>query len=263
MAALISNYTGGFTPGDPFKQPAFAIWSNSGTEGGFSIIDHNYNCMSRYMISDSNYGMSRFSSTGAPETYEVAKGGTFNTSGAASSTNTYANATYTGYLGHCQFPMGFWPGCSNGAGDVASGYTSRALAFACNGTIVNDIYQDYAIFIDGTSFRVMQRSATNYYLNSANSIPNFITITNKQSGYTGSKYGTISYNANTNKLCVLETNGSYGWRPTVYSNVPKLRSFVNNIRNGAIEQYAAQTANSTELLYSYFSNASNYSTLLS
>ena len=263
--STLSNFVGGAIPGDPYKQPCFAVWSNQGgSYGGFSFYDHSYNCLGRFMYNNSGSygGGSAMSSTGSPELFDTYSGQTFTRTNSYSSSNSeYGHGCYTGYLGHLVHPMAWNPG-SNASGEMvgSTSYNYLARAFRDNGPIVNEIYQDYAIWIDSTQFRVGPRSSTWYAYNTQTLDYNYITVSAKQSGYSGTNYGSVSYNAKTNQMVIIESNGSYARRPVIYNNLPKLRYYANNVYRGSTEQYAAQTVATTGPLYTHLNDASNYVT---
>ena len=67
MPTLLGNTLTNYTPSNAYLQAAFAVWSNQGSYGGYSIYDHNYNCIGRFMITDTNRGGggAQMTSTGA------------------------------------------------------------------------------------------------------------------------------------------------------------------------------------------------------
>lgn len=262
--ANLSTYINGYVQ-DPYTQAAFAIWSNySASQGGCSVYDHNYNCMGRFMMGNGNTGSAIMSSTGAPELFDTYAGTAYSqTNGNTASNAGYAMSPWCGYLGHIVFPMG-WAANSNAALDMSgtTSYTYRAYAFRDCGVIVGETKQDYCIFLSNGSFRVGPRSATwySFQVGTHGVAGQYITLTGKNSGYTGTTYGACSYNATTNKLLVIESNGSYGWKPTIYNNVPGLRYYSDNMFRGDAEQFSAYTTGQTGALYTYFSTSANYST---
>ena len=264
--ALLSNYVGGNVPGQAYKQPAFACWSNNGTQGGWSIYDHNFHCIGRFMLNNSNVnGGGAMTSTGANELTDTFAGSAFTqTSGDVPSSNaTYGQPQYNGYLGNCLLSIGFTMG-SNGSGDImgSTGYNYRAQGLADSGVIVNEPNQDYAIFMSSSgTLRIGQRSMNWYVHQRVVNTQNYTTVTAKQSGYNlNSIQGRISYNAKTKKVCIVEVNDSYGARPTVYSAVPNLRYYAPSLFRGVAEQAAAYAAGTTGPLYTFFNTAANYST---
>ena len=261
--ALLSQYVGGYTPGDPYKQPAFAIWGSNGSQGGYSVLDHNLNCIARFMYNNSDIGKGAvMSSTGAPELFDSNSTSQYAMTNAEPSSSTTSDIpAWNGYLGHLCHSMGFTQG-SNGTGDLmgSGAYaTYRGQGHRDVGVIVNDIYQDYAFFKNTTSLRIGPRSLTWYAHISYNQSTDYLTLAYKNAGYSGTTYGSMSYNATTNKLVVMESNGSYTWKPTIYSNVPKLRYYAGKMWRDDTDSYSAGTA-STGILYTFFANAANYST---
>jgi hypothetical protein len=262
--ALLSNFVGGNVPGQAYKQPAFACWSNNGSQGGWSIYDHNFHCMGRFMLNNSNVnGGGAMTSTGANEMTDTFAGSAYATSNnVPSSSGEYGQPQYNGYLGNCLLSIGFTMG-SNGCGDLIGStyYENRGEGLAENGVIVNEPNQDYAIFSAVQNIVIGPRSMTWYVNSFFTSSKNEFVVTAKQSGYsTISIMGRISYNAKTKKVCIIESNGSFGSRPTVYSAVPNLRYYASSVFRGVTEQYAAYAAGTTGPLYDFFNTAANYTT---
>lgn len=256
MAQLLGNIVAAYLPANPYTQAAFAIWSNQGGTGGMSVYDHNFNCIGRFQMG--GYGTSSMTSSYAPELFDSYAnsnpGYTTSPVGTGGSWGTHGTNT-CGYLGGIMFHIG------NGfTGDITGSSWNRAPAFRDNGTIVGETDQEYAIWITSTSFTVGPRSANWYATAAQTQAQSRVTVTNKQSGYAGTTYGTCSYNASTNQMCILEANGSYGWRPTVYNNVPKLSNYKENQYYGMANQSAARNANTESNLYTYFNTSANYST---
>lgn len=264
--ANLSSFVGGQIPGDPYKQPCFAVWSNIATTSGagFNIVDHRYQTMARYMYNNSSSygGGSAMNSTGAPELFDNNYNAAYTrTDNTPSSNSQYTIPSYTGYLGHLVHPMS-WNAGSNSSGEIvgSSRYEDHlGLAFRDNGVIVNETHQDYAIWIYNGTMRVGPRSSM-WYGHSYNQSTNTISISAKQTGYGTTNYGSMGYNAKTNKMVIMESNGSYGRRPVIYNNVPQLRYYRNNVYRDATEQYAAYTGGSTGPLYTHFNDAANYTT---
>lgn len=255
---LLGNILTNSIPSNPYKQPAFALWSNVSTYGGFSTYDHNLNCIGRYMMNNNGFGSSAIGSTGSPELFDT----NYTVAYTKTNANTSTTANYptgcsnTGYLGHIVFPMG--EGVSGDMVGPNANTTYRATAFRDLGTIVNEVDQKYAIWLSSTNFVVGPRSATWYYTNTQSLANNKLTISDKQSGFTGAKYGNVSYNAKTNQMCIIEASASYTFKPTVYSNVPKLSQYTENQYLNMTDQSAARTALTSSDLYTFFNTASNY-----
>ena len=263
--ALLSNFVGGNVPGQAYKQPAFACWSNNGTQGGWSIYDHNFHCIGRFMLNNSNVnGGGTMSSTAANEMTDSYAASAFTQTGTTTGNNdTYAQPQFNNYLGNCLLSIGFTQG-SNACGDImgSTGYEQRGYGLADCGVIVNEPNQDYAIFMSGSGrLRIGQRSMNWYVHQRVVNTQNYTTVTAKQSGYNlNSIQGRISYNAKTKKVCIIEVNDSYGARPTVYNAVPNLRYYAPSLFRGVAEQSAAYAAGTTGPVYDFFNTAANYTT---
>lgn len=262
--ANLSSFVGGQIPGDPYKQPCFAVWSLTTDTGGFNIVDHKYQTMARYMYNNSGSygGGSAMYSTASPSNFDdFYSSAVFRTDSYSSSGSSYTQGSFTGYLGHLCHTMS-WNNGSNSSGEMAgtSSYESRmGQAFRDNGVIVNETHQDYAIWIYNGTMRVGPRSSI-WYAHSRNIESNTVTISAKQAGYGTTNYGSMGYNAKTNQMVIMESDGSYGRRPVIYNNVPQLRYYRNNVYRDSTEQYAAYTSGSTGPLYTHFNNAANYTT---
>jgi len=264
--ALLSNFVGGNVPGQAHKQPAFACWSNAGSQGGWSIYDHNFHCMGRFMLNNSNVnGGGAMTSTGANEMTDAYAGSAYTQTSAdvPAANATYGQPQYNGYLGNCLLSIGFTMG-SNGAGDLmgSTGYEYRATGLAESGVIVNESNQDYAIFIGPAGrLRIGQRSMNWYVHQRVINTQNYTTISAKQTSYNMSSIqGRISYNAKTKKVCIIEVNDSYGAQPTVYNAVPNLRYYAPSLFRGVTEQSAAYAAGTSGALYTFFNDPANYTT---
>lgn len=267
MPLSLTNILSNHNPSKAYTQPAFAIWSNQGSYGGFSTYDHNYNCIAREMISNNDYaGGHAMSSTGAPEMFDNwSNSQQWLTNSTASSTTYYCKGTNSvGFLGNLAIPMG-----EGFAGDLAGSTgapTYRGHAFRDVGTVVNETDQSYAVWIrylttSTYALVIGPRSAQWYYSQVASRADaRMITVTNKNSGYASNLYGCLSYNVKTGKLCILEQSGSYTMKPTVYSNVPVLKQYAENQYYNMTEQSAAYTARTGSNLYTHFNTSANYST---
>ena len=262
MPTLLGNTLTNYTPSNAYLQAAFAVWSNQSANGGYSIYDHNYNCIGRFMLNNSNRGGggATMSSTGAPSSEDYyGSRYALTSSQPSSTTDCYSQgAPSAGFLGNISHAMG-----SGFAGDLIRQSTElayRSYAFRDVGTIVNESDQVYAIFNNSTSISIGPRSATWYGMQRYNVGEGYLTVTTKNSGYNNTRYGRISYNAKTNQLCIIESNGSYIHKPVVYNNVPRLSQYSNREFFGTTEQLAAFTQATSSNLYTYFNTAANYST---
>lgn len=262
MPTLLGNTLTNYTPSNAYLQPAFAVWSNQSSYGGYSIYDHNYNCIGRFMITDTNRGGggAQMSSTGAISSDDyITSRYALTSSQPGGTTDCYSQgAPSAGFLGNLSHAMG-----SGFAGDLvrnSTELTRRAQAFRDVGTIVNEADQVYAIFNNGAEISVGPRSATWYGLQRFTLSQGYVTVTTKNAGYSGTRYGRVSYNAKTNQLCIIESNGSYVHKPVVYNNVPRLSQYSNREFFGTTEQLAAFTQATSSNLYTYFNTAANYST---
>jgi len=162
------------------------------------------------------------------------------------------------FLGNLSHAMG-----SGFAGDLvreSTELTRRAQAFRDVGTVVNESDQVYAVFNSGAGISIGPRSATWYGLQRFTLSQGYVTVTTKNSGYNDTRYGRVSYNAKTNQLCIIESNGSYVHKPVVYSNVPRLSQYSNREFFGTTEQLTAFTQATSSNLYTYFNTAANYTT---
>lgn len=262
--AILSEFVSSGAPGNPYTQPAFAIWSNQGgSYGGVNFIDHNYNTIQRYQYSNSGSGDAGMSSTSAPEMFDSYSGSDYTRTNAPAQTNAnYTNPQFAGYLGHLSFNCGYYNKGNAGIEMVGStAYSSyRAVALRDNCVIVNDIDQDYAIWVNGTTFKIGQRNIDQYAFHLSSLTGQYITVTTKNAGYSNTRYGSGCYNAKTNKFCMMESNASYTWKPVIYSNVPGLRYYSGNMYRDVTELTTAQTVGTTGPLYTYFNNAANYTT---
>lgn len=261
LGNTLTNHTASMAA---YRQPCFAIWSSNSSEGGFSVYDHNLYCMGRFSHHNSGPGGGTgMNSTGSPEMFDsFATNANHNTSTYASSNDTYwSHGTMAvGHLGHLAMNIG--EGYAGEMQGTSASSSYRAQAFRDVGTIVNEPRQDYAIWLTTSVFRLGPRAA-NWYasLNSGRGASeNTMTLTPKQSGYSSTAYGMLSYNAKTNQMCVVEQNGSYGSRPTVYSNVPRLAQYSENFYQDMATQTAARNATTGSNLYTYFNTAANYTT---
>jgi len=259
MSQFLGNSLTTYTSSNPYRQPCFAIWTSYSSQGGFSIFDHNYNCIGRYTMSNSGSKASTMNSTAAPENFDTYSNSQhINTQFVISTnSNTSKGTACNGYLGNLAFSMG-----GGYAGDVVgttSYNTYRAQAFRDVGTIVNETDQRYAIWWLSDRMIIGPRSANWYGWNQNALNAQRVTVSSKQSGFTSTKYGSSSYNAKTNQLCVLEANGAYVWRPTVYNNVPRLIRYVENTYVGMADQAAARDQYTGSDLYTFFNTPANYS----
>ena len=263
MPTLLGNTLTNYTPSNAFLQAAFAVWSNNGgSYGGYSLYDHNYNCLGRFMITNTNRGGggAQMTSTGSisSDGYYGSRYSTTSSQPGSTSDCFSQGAPSAGFLGNMSHSMG-----SGFAGDLVRQSTElsyRALAFRDVGTVVNEADQVYAIFNSSATISIGPRSATWYGMQRYNVSEGYINVTTKNSGYSNTRYGRISYNAKTNQLCIIESNGSYVHKPVVYSNVPRLSQYSNREFYGTAEQAAALTQAASSNLYTYFNTAGNYST---
>jgi len=262
--AILSEFVASGAPGNPYTQPAFAIWSNQGASyGGVSFIDHNLNTIQRHMYSNGTNAETSMSSTSAPEMFDTWSGSDYTrTSSPAQSNANYTNSQFAGYLGHISFNSGAYNfgecGIEMIGGTAYSSYRATGMRDCC--TIVNDIDQDYAIWVNSTIFKIGPRSLDYYAFHNYSVTGQNISVTTKNAGYSNTRYGTGSYNAKTNKFCMMESNAGYAMKPVIYSNVPNLRYYSQNMYRGVTESLTAQTANTTGALYTHFNTVSNYTT---
>lgn len=261
LGNTLTNHTASMAA---YRQPCFAIWSSNSSQGGFSVIDHNLYTMSRFSHHNSSPGGGAgMSSTGSPEMFDTyATNSAHDTSATPTSSSSYwaHGCAAVGYLGNVAMNIGDGYAGEMQGNTAASNY--RGQAFRDVGTIVNEPRQDYAIWLTTDRFRIGPRSA-NWFasLNSGRGTStNVLTLTPKQSGYASTAYGNVSYNAKTNQMCVIERDGSYGARPTVYSNVPRLSTYAENFYQDMATQTAARNATIGSNLYTFFSTAANYTT---
>jgi hypothetical protein len=262
MPTLLGNTLTNYTPSNAYLQAAFAVWSSNGSYGGYSIYDHNYNCIGRFMLGNNNRGGGGavMSSTGAPSSEDNYNGRYARTNELPDTVSDCFSqgAPSAGFLGNLSHAMG-----SGFAGDLirnSTEMTRRAQAFRDVGTVVNESDQVYAIFNNSAEISVGPRSATWYGFQRFSLGKGYVTVTTKNSGYNNTRYGRVSYNAKTNQLCIIESNGSYVHKPVVYNNVPRLSQYSNREFFGTTEQLAAFTQATSSNLYTYFNTAANYST---
>jgi len=261
--ALSSEFVSSGVPGNPWKQPCFAIWSNNGSYGGVNFVDHNMQTLSREQYDNGSYGAQAMRSNGAPEMFDNWAGSSYTLSQAPAQSNSeYTCSQYQGYLGHIVFAANHYDKGNCGIEMMGStGYNSyRSIALRNNCVIVNDIDQDYAIWVSDTQLKTGPRSLDWYAYHWHSNSGQYITVSTKNAGYANTRYGTGSYNAKTNKLCIMESNGSYAMKPVIYSNVPSLRWYSKNMYRGDAESFSAQTAGQNGALYTHFNTAANYTT---
>lgn len=261
LGNTITNHTAAMAA---YRQPCFAIWSNNSSQGGFSVYDHNMYCSGRFQHHNSSPGGGAgMNSTGAPELFDTFYSNNgFQTNGTPGSSNSfYGHGTASvSYLGNLSFTIG--EGFAGEMMGTSSSPSYRGQSFRDVGTIVNEPRQDYAIWLNSTAFRIGPRSA-NWYssVNSGiGSSHHTMTLSNKAGTHNSTKYGMLSYNAKTNKLCVIEQNGSYSSKPIIYNDVPRLSLYAENIYQGMSDQSAARNATTGSDLYTFFNTAANYST---
>lgn len=251
---------------DPWDQPAFTVFSGTNGDKGFITYNHRLDI---HNWDHGTEGYSSFrSSSGSQYTSEWINNYSSNTEFMTNSvTSTGSNrsqlTSHVGYLGHQNFMRPSAKGIKSGWFKSSNSASYAASAFRDCGVIVNEIYQNYAIFANrvGSSnagFYALERDPFAYY-NASNQGYSRHTATNipvRTAGYEFG-YGSMCYNAKTNKLLIMEDSSStYYFRPVVWDNVPDLRSIANN-KNTYYDKAVQYNAHSTSSLQDWFSNTSN------
>ena len=259
---------------NPYHQPCFSVYSfNHGDGGGgFFTYDHSMNMINHFRGDDNGYGSYRTHGNGASEFYDAWAGHTWNRtqSHSHSSDDRFDGTNNVGYLGHLYCIQGSnngfmqpWIKGWSGAHD----YTGRAFKY-CS-AIVNEIYQDYAIFSEhdnhNTRFIICDRNSTSYYSwrhHSHSGVTDIPTVWT-DGGQSYGMNGSCCYNKKTKQLVIMERkhNDSYRHKPTVYNNVPDLRTMANQntqYRSSQTpERYNNYSSNSDHVLRKYVNDAAS------
>jgi len=257
---------------DPYTQPAFAVYGSHANSHGSGFICYNHNLeIHSVFTGDSNNAYSRFRSQaggGAPEFYNNYNNSTYmECHGVPSSNSEYvSNTCNTGYLGHQNLFSATEYSSAAGYITTDAGRQRKSECFRDVMTIVNEENQDYAIFgyangTSGTLFSAGPRSAMRYYGEMLQSgIRRFNIIRTGGTDYNGC-HGSGCYNVKTKKLAIIEYNTSTGRiRPTVWNNVPDLRSLSLNGEAqyfGLTQRSAAYTNQTGGPAYQFFQDTAN------
>tara|TARA_B100001250_G_scaffold253171_1_gene217695 strand:+ start:801 stop:2279 length:1479 start_codon:yes stop_codon:yes gene_type:complete len=251
-------------PEDPYTQPCFSVWSMEYGDGGggFFMYDHNFNSISKFR-GDGNQAYSNYRtySSSASEFMQNYHGwqGWQTTSHMNSNSERSSGTQTVGYLGHTHFTP---PGKNSSSGgwvrQANNGYEYAGRAFRDVNVIVNETHQDYAFFTkhEGGSQRncLMPRSANLYWNAEQYSMHSRFT-TNCQ--WSQGMYGSACYNPKTKKVCFMETNTSYTFRPVVYSNVPDMRAYAHNsCYQDEADSYSDKSWNDN-VLTTFYNSSSN------
>ena len=233
QVASVATSSGG-THTDPWCQPCFGVYSmeHSNGGGGFFCYDHNLNLLSNVRGNGGNhYGSYRTYSDQASEFMNNYASHThYETQGTANSNSERPSLTsFVGYLGHVEFTpaqqggFGGWLRCG------PPGANHAGHAFRDVNVIVNETKQDWAWFTHSSGgnqqTRFTQRSANTYYSDINSGYGGYINVPCK---WSNSMHGGSCYNKKTNKICMMETNTSYTFKPIIYSNAPDLRAVATN-----------------------------------
>ena len=269
---------GGNTTINPYAQACFAVYShdNGGGGGGFFVYDHNMNGMSFLRGDDHGYGSYRTNNNGSSEFYDSWSGHTWNRTQnhSGGSDDRFDGTNNVGYLGH-QYCI---QGSGNGSGSQpwikgwsgAHDYTARAFKHVA--PIVNETHQDYAIFTQHdnyvTRFFIMPRESTAWYHYRHHSHSSWYDIGTQwtDGGQAYGMNGAACYNKKTNQLLIMERrhNETYRHKPTVYNNIPNLRTISNQKLQwnhaGATERYNAYSRQSDFVLHSVLTDSNNIET---
>ena len=265
QVAAVASTSGGGTHEDPWCQPCFSVYSLEYSDGGggFFCYDHNLNLLSNVRGAGSNhYGSYRTNGAQASEFMQnYASTSHYETQGTANSNSERPSITsFVGYLGHIMFTpaqqsgFGGWMRC----GPPGANYTGHSFR-DCN-VIVNETKQDWAWWTHhsgGThQVRFGQRSSNCYYSDYGGGYGGYMNVACR---WSQSMFGGACYNKKTNKVCMMETNTGYVFRPIVYSNVPDLRAVATNcnIHYNNTPQYSGRDEHSSGELYDHFNNAAN------
>lgn len=251
-------------PEDPYTQPCFSVWSMEYSDGGggFFMYDHNLNSISKYR-GDGNQAYSNYRTygTSASEFMQNYHGwtGWQTTSTMSSNSERPSGTSFSGYLGHTHFTPASKHSSSGGwVRNANNGYEYAGRAFRDCNVLVNETRQDYAFFTkhEGGSHRnfLMPRSA-NQYWNEDQYGQHARFTTSCQ--WSQSMYGGACYNAKTKKVCWMETNTSYQFRPVIYSGVDDLRRMAHNgIYDTETESRGDKSWNDSDIK-DYFNDSNN------
>ncbi len=258
---------------NPYFQACFSIFSfnHSDGGGGFFTYDHSMNMINCHRGDDQSYGSYRAHGNGASEFFDNWAGHTFNRTQHHSHTSDdrFDGTNNVGYLGHQYCIQGSGNGGSSqpwikgwsGAND----YTPRAFRYV--GAIVNEIYQDYAIFGEhnghNTLFIISDRNSTSYYHYRHHTHHHYTNIPTvwTDGGQAYGCNGAMCYNKKTKQLVIMERrhNESYRHKPTVYNNCPDLRTMANqNLsyrHKDTPERYNAYSNDSDHAMRKYIADA--------
>ena len=233
---------------DPMLQPCFTCYTMHYSHGGgYTTYDHNLNIIHQeHGTGDSRYGAFRTYSTTATEAWESTNShqGIRTDDNPGSSSGHWGNSScVAGYLGHmCHASSGTMSSYGGMVRDLhGNGYERCGHAFRDVGILVNETYQDYALFnrysdSNQGKFTCGHRSPLEYYANHVRNESRSSFAWYNSRKWDGSQwtdgwysgYGSFCYNKKLNKMVMMESNGSYRHRYAVWSNVPDLRAYAHD-----------------------------------
>ena len=233
---------------DPHQQACFSVYSMEygGGGGGFFMYDHNLNQMSHHR-GDGNQAYSNYRTYSEPasEFMQNYHGwtGWQTTSHMNSNSERCSGTSFVGYLGHTHFtPASKHSSTGGWVRNAHNGYEYAGRGFRDCNVIVNETHQDWAWFGQhsggNTRLRFMQRS-TNIYWH-AHQYDHYAKV-DANCKWSQGMYGGCCYNKKTNKVCIMESGGSYNQRPVVFENVPDLRQHALRGIHSDFDYQAEQT----------------------
>ncbi len=270
-----SSGGGGVTSINPFHQACFASYGHHNNDGGggFFVYDHNMNGMSFLRGDADGYGSYRTRDHGASEFYDNWNGHDWNRTNnhSGGSADRFDGTNNVGYLGH-QYCI---QGSGSGAGaqpwikgwSGANDYTARAFKHCA--VICNETHQDYAIYTEHNSYdtllMITNRDSTLYYHYRHHGHSSYYNIPTQwtDGGQAYGMNGSCCYNKKTKQFVVMERrhNETYRHKPTVWNNIPNLRTIANHNLQwdhaNAVEQYNGHSRQSGYVLHNYFSDSNN------
>ena len=266
---------------DPMLQPCFTCYTMHYSHGGgYTTYDHNLNIIHQeHGTGDSNYGAFRSYTTTATEAWESTnsyEGIRTNNNPGGSSGHWGNSSCVAGYLGHmCHASAGTMSSYGGMVRDLhGSGMDRSGYAFRDCGVLVNETYQDYALFNrysdqNQGKFVCASRSPIEYYANHIRNDSRSSYAWYNSRRWDGSQWtdgwyaghGSFCYNKKLNKMVVMESNGSYKHRYAVWSNLPDLRAYAHEggeLWSPDEHSFAAKSRGSDKLT-AYFNDNANKS----
>ena len=266
---------------DPMLQPCFTCYTMHYSHGGgYTTYDHNLNIIHQeHGTGDSRYGAFRTYSTTATEAWESTNShqGIRTDDNPGSSSGHWGNSScVAGYLGHmCHASSGTMSSYGGMVRDLhGNGYERCGHAFRDVGILVNETYQDYALFnrysdSNQGKFTCGHRSPLEYYANHVRNESRSSFAWYNSRKWDGSQwtdgwysgYGSFCYNKKLNKMVMMESNGSHTHRYALWSNVPDLRAYSNECGEmWSSDDYSHNTkSRGTDKLTEYFNDPANKS----